>query len=345
VEKGKEAPMTKVCELPKFIAPKSLEDARIQIINYGNDLNSHAYILGKILVWAKARKKGEFIKWVNQSFWFKRATAHHYMTFSKMCDESNKMLDYSVFLTRLSWSGAMGKRKEEIIKNAPKYKPNSTEILQGKFQDVGHKIADCSIDLVCTDPPWGHQWLGQWGHLGEFAQRVLVPGGYLFTLCGKVFLPEVLSSLNKYLKYFGLFILRFDGGTAKLLGRPIKSQFNVILGFYKPPLKQSKYWVRDIFKVSPEKDFHEWQAQQQPISYLIKKFTQEGDSVLDPCGGSGTVSVVSERLLRRCTIIESEEKSIEVIKGRLALQQQGKEPYEEKAWTDLGTDKPRRKDV
>ena len=330
-------------ELPEFNAPSTLEEARIQCINLGNDLNSHAYLLGKILLWVKEQrkkeKKGGYMEWIHHNLWFGRATAYNYTSFSKKCDKEGSLLDYSLFLQR-GWLGEA--KQNELRENAINYKPGSTTILHGMFQDEGAKISDSSIDMVITDPPFNKEWLPQWNDLGELAQRVLVPGGYLFTLCAKMFLPDVLSSLNKHLSYFGLFIWRFEKGMHKLPGRPIITQFKAMVGFYKPPVKESEHWIRDMFKVRGEKDFHEWQAQEQPISYLIKKLTQEGDSILDPCGGSGTVAVVCERLNRSCTIIEMVEKNVEVIKGRLASQQQGVKVYEELPWTDIGTRKRRR---
>jgi hypothetical protein len=326
-------------KLPKFITPKNLNEAKIQCINLGNNINEHAYILGKNLTWVKQKKKGEFEDWISKNLWFKRATAYNYKKFAKTCDEKGRLLDYSHWLNRLRF-GEFENQKGKLVKNASKYEERDTKILLGKFQEVGLKIPDSSVNMICTDPPWDKAWLPQWNDLGELAKRVLTPGGYLFTVFGKIFLPEVLSSLNKHLKYYGLFILRFQKGTSKLAGSNIVSQFNTILGFYKPPPKKSKNWVRDIFKVGREKDFHEWQQAQQPVSYLIRKFTDEGDSILDPCGGSGTVAVVCENIGRRCTVIEMEEEAIHVIKGRLALQQQGKEEYPDMLWTDLGTQNP-----
>jgi hypothetical protein len=181
--------------------------------------------------------------------------------------------------------------------------------------------------------------LPHWGSLGEFAYRVLEPGGYFFSFFGKLFLPEVIESLSRGLKYFGLIIIPFDGGPALLRGRAILSGFNTIIGFYKPTLdgklKQTEL-VYDVLKATKEKDFHKWQQPEYPFGYLIRKLTQPGDQVLDPCGGAGTTVVACKKLKRKCTAIELEEETVELIKGRLVDLQDKAEKYENKNLTPRG---------
>ena len=53
------------------------------------------------------------------------------------------------------------------------------------------------------------------------------------------------------------------------------------------------------------------------LEYLIKMFTKEGQLVLDPFVGSGTVAVASELLNRRWICIEKEPEYCAIAKARI----------------------------
>jgi len=59
---------------------------------------------------------------------------------------------------------------------------------------------------------------------------------------------------------------------------------------------------------------------QKPValfSYLIKTYTNPGETVLDFCAGSGTTAVAAQETGRRWVMIEKEEKYCEIIAKRL----------------------------
>jgi hypothetical protein len=62
-------------------------------------------------------------------------------------------------------------------------------------------IAPESVQLICTDIPYGKDFLPQVSELAAFASRVLVPGGLFVTHCGQYWLPEVISELATTLRY------------------------------------------------------------------------------------------------------------------------------------------------
>lgn len=60
---------------------------------------------------------------------------------------------------------------------------------------------------------------------------------------------------------------------------------------------------------------------QKPVAlfeYLIKTYTNEGDTVLDNCAGSGTTGIACINTNRNSILIEKEQKYIEVIRERIA---------------------------
>jgi len=73
-----------------------------------------------------------------------------------------------------------------------------------------------------------------------------------------------------------------------------------------------QYFKRDSNKIHPT---------QKPVAlfeYLIKTYTNKGDTVLDNCAGSGTTGVACKNLNRNYILIEKERKYINIIKTRLA---------------------------
>lgn len=53
------------------------------------------------------------------------------------------------------------------------------------------------------------------------------------------------------------------------------------------------------------------------MRYLIRTYTKPGDTVLDPCCGSGTTGVAARAEGRNCVLIEREEKYLEITRQRL----------------------------
>ena len=65
---------------------------------------------------------------------------------------------------------------------------------------------------------------------------------------------------------------------------------------------------------------------QKPVAlyeYLIRTYTNEGDTILDIAGGSGTTAVAAIKTNRNCILIEKEEKYFSIAQRRIkdALQQ------------------------
>lgn len=71
------------------------------------------------------------------------------------------------------------------------------------------------------------------------------------------------------------------------------------------------------FGVAERNTLHPTQKPVALCEYLIKTYTNEGETVLDNCAGSGTTGVACQNTGRNYILIEKEQKYIDIIKTRL----------------------------
>ena len=72
--------------------------------------------------------------------------------------------------------------------------------------------------------------------------------------------------------------------------------------------------------ITASKEYKSVHPTQKPVAlfeYLIKTYTNDGETVLDPFAGSGTTGVACKNLNRNYILIEKEEKYFNIIKDRL----------------------------
>lgn len=81
-----------------------------------------------------------------------------------------------------------------------------------------------------------------------------------------------------------------------------------------PALRVPSSWQ----KFNTQVGLHPTQKPLELMSYLVKTYSNEGDTILDPCAGSGTTLVAAHQEKRRATGIEMEEKYCEIAAKRLS---------------------------
>ena len=77
-------------------------------------------------------------------------------------------------------------------------------------------------------------------------------------------------------------------------------------------------YPKSIIKSNSERGLHPTQKPVALFEYLIKTYTNEGDTVLDNRAGSGTTGVAAEQCNRNSIMIEKEPKYCEIIRQRMA---------------------------
>ena len=88
----------------------------------------------------------------------------------------------------------------------------------------------------------------------------------------------------------------------------------------KPFFQTKTGYPKSVLKFNSDKAKHH--PTQKPVAlfeYLIKTYTNEGDTVLDNCAGSGTTGVACQNTNRNYILIEQEQKYYDIIVNRLGV--------------------------
>src|SRR5262249_2174868 len=100
----------------------------------------------------------------------------------------------------------------------------------GGFRDVARDhLADGSVSLIYTDPPYDRGSLPLYGALALVAQRVLRPGGSLLCYCGQYLLPDILPLMTPHLRFHWFCACIHTGELARMW------EYGVVVG-WKPIL-------------------------------------------------------------------------------------------------------------
>jgi site-specific DNA-methyltransferase (adenine-specific) len=211
-------------------------------------------------------------------------------------------------------------RRRELAEGAELVPPEGIRIESGDFRELGQNIPPDSIDLIFTDPSYGKEYLGLWSPLAELAAKVLKPGRFLLTYCGKLYLPSILAELGEHLEYYWIAGKYYDEGHSFFRSKKIWDQWRPILIYQKPGPTEHE-WFLDMIRMGSRqeaKEFHDYGQSIEDAKYYISKLTVPGDVVLDVCCGSGTILLAAKLSNRRAIGFDVDESLSRIAKARLA---------------------------
>jgi ParB-like chromosome segregation protein Spo0J len=173
-------------------------------------------------------------------------------------------------------------------------------VIEGDFRTEGAKIADDSVDLIFTDPPYTADAMPIWRDFAIFGERVLRPGGWLLAYTGIMFLPTALDALRiEGLNYGWTFAVIHSGGDARVHKLRLQGGWKPIVAMFKPPLSTAWDYFRDVISGGKEKGLHEWQQSEVEARYFIDRLSSPDGFVCDPFAGSGTSLAAAKSAGRR----------------------------------------------
>ena len=212
------------------------------------------------------------------------------------------------------------------------------KLINGNAIDFMKTLKDESIDLIVTDPPYPTTKRGGTGNSGgmckkkEFSDgkvfkyndikpieyipefyRILKDGSHCYIMTNHVNLQEILNTATECGFHFIKSLIWNKGN--KIMGQAYMSQFEYILFFRKGKFKKiNKCGTADILNVPNKKtkgedgkNIHDTEKPVELMKILIENSSKEGELVLDPFAGVGTVGVACKELNRDYICIEIDE--------------------------------------
>lgn len=172
------------------------------------------------------------------------------------------------------------------------------EIHHCDFRDLG--LAEESVDLIFTDPPYPGEYLPLWKELSRFASRALKPGGLLVAYSGQYYLLEVMNNLATDLEYLWLGAVVLPGANNAVQARKVQNASKPLLFFRRRGDTQTGLnWTGDTYRSEGrDKEHHHWGQSVGPARYYIEHLSEPGALVVDPFLGGGTTAAAAREVGR-----------------------------------------------
>jgi DNA modification methylase len=234
---------------------------------------------------------------------------------------------------------------------------NTITLYNGDCLDVMKEIENNSIDLILTDLPYGTtacKWdtIIPLDQLWAQYNRIIKINGAIVLNAQQPFTTILASSNIENFRYE--WIWEKPQGTNPLNAKimPLKSHENILVFYKAKPTYNPQMWFstpysgfknhdkkigevygnigsqhrdnptgerypKSVLRFKPEIGLHPTQKPVEMMEYLIKTYTNEGETVLDSTMGSGTTGIAAINTNRNFIGIEKDENYFKIAKKRI----------------------------
>ena len=229
------------------------------------------------------------------------------------------------------------------------------KLLQGDCLELMKDIPDGSIDMILCDLPYGTtacKWdsVIPFEPLWEQYKRIIKLNGAIVLTASQPFTTALISSNIKEFRYCWIWDKTKGGNFALAKKQPMKSHEDVCVFYKKQPTYNPEmeergkvrkkgggtasdnfgiiptvsfnnlYYPKSIIQFSTGSRIDHHHPTQKPVAlmeYLIRTYTNKGETVLDNCMGSGTTGVACLNTGRNFIGMEKDETYFHVAKNRI----------------------------
>ena len=231
------------------------------------------------------------------------------------------------------------------------------DLRKGDCLELMKDIPDKSIDAIIADLPYGvtrAKWdsILDLDLLWKQYERIIKPNGAVILFGSQPFTTTLINSNIKDFKYTLVWDKKMKVGMMNCKRMPLRQHEDIVVFYKKQPTynpQMTKGKMRNK-KIAPTKDFEVYgqitpidnfnddyypssilefsnanqKAKSHPtqkpvplLEYLIKTYTNEGETVLDNTMGSGTTGVACVNTNRNFIGMELDDKYFEIAKARI----------------------------
>lgn len=230
------------------------------------------------------------------------------------------------------------------------------QLINNDCLSVISSIPDKSIDMILCDLPYGTT-RNKWDIVIPFEDlwggysRVIKDNGCIALFCDGLFMADLMKSNMKMWRYNLIWDKQRGSDFLNANVKPLKSHEEIAIFYKKKPTYNKQVWYSTPYKrtkngslsnnygdrgaayteslngarnplsiLSYARDGKRLHPTQKPIKlleWLIRTYTNENDTVLDNCMGSGTTGVACKNLHRNFIGMEIDENYFNIAKQRI----------------------------
>lgn len=187
-------------------------------------------------------------------------------------------------------------RHTAVAESPPQFFDN---VYIGDFRDHFDKVADSSLSLIFTDPPYDKDASKLFPALADFAEAKLAEGGSLLMYVGHLQLPAVFQAFEGKLRHWWTCACIHAGDKALMREYGIRAGWKPMPWFVKGTRDDKSKIVVDTVSHVESKTHHDWQQSQAEAEYWIEHLCPADGIVCDPFLGGGTTAAAAIKLRRR----------------------------------------------